>query len=34
VIFYPFSKTIWLALELSWHPLEAEEVADAAGRSS
>ncbi|HVR78746.1 MAG TPA: DUF983 domain-containing protein [Acidimicrobiia bacterium] len=34
VIFYPFSKTIWLALELSWHPLEAEEVADAAGRIS
>jgi len=29
VLFYPLSKTTWLALELSWHPLEGDE-ADAA----
>lgn len=31
VVFYPMSKTTWLALELSWHPLDAEET-DAARR--
>ena len=34
VAFYPISKTVWLALELSWHPLEPEEVAAAASRAS
>jgi hypothetical protein len=32
LLFYPLSKTIWMALELSWHPLEDQEVADAAAR--
>jgi hypothetical protein len=31
-IFYPISKTVWLALELSWHPLEAGEINAAADR--
>ncbi len=30
IIFYPLSKTLWMALELSWHPLEEHEIADAA----
>jgi uncharacterized protein (DUF983 family) len=30
VVFYPFSKTIWMALELSWHPLEEGEIERAA----
>lgn len=34
VAFYPVSKTIWLALELSWHPLEKDEIAEAAQRAS
>lgn len=25
VLFYPFSKTIWMALNLHFHPLEANE---------
>lgn len=29
VLFYPVSKSLWSALELSWHPLEPSE-ADAA----
>jgi Na+(H+)/acetate symporter ActP len=33
VIFYPVSKTTWLAMELSWHPLEDDEIADAAARA-
>lgn len=33
-IFYPLSKTIWLALEMSWHPLEAEELRAAEARLS
>jgi hypothetical protein len=32
LLFYPLSKTIWMALELSWHPLEDEEIAEAACR--
>jgi Na+(H+)/acetate symporter ActP len=32
VTFYPMSKTVWLALELSWHPLEPEEIEAAAAR--
>jgi hypothetical protein len=30
VIFYPYSKTIWMAFELSWHPLEEREIEAAA----
>jgi hypothetical protein len=33
LLFYPLSKTIWMALELSWHPLEEKEIADAAKRA-
>lgn len=29
VVFYPVSKTLWMALELSWHPLEEHEIAEA-----
>lgn len=32
IVFYPISKTLWSALELSWHPLEPEEIEAAAGR--
>ena len=32
VVLYPLSKTIWMALELSWHPLEDQELADARSR--
>ena len=31
--FYPISMTVWLALEMSWHPLEIDELDAAAGRS-
>ena len=31
--FYPVSKTLWMALELSWHPLEEEELAAASARA-
>lgn len=31
-VFYPVSKTVWSALELSWHPLEPEEIEAAASR--
>jgi uncharacterized protein (DUF983 family) len=34
VAFYPLSKTVWMALELSWHPLEPEEVSQASERSA
>jgi hypothetical protein len=30
VLSYPVSKTIWMALELTWHPLEEREIAAAA----
>lgn len=33
VFFYPISKSLWLALELSWHPLEEEEIRSAAARA-
>jgi hypothetical protein len=33
VAFYPFSKTLWSALEMSWHPLEPEEIAAAQARA-
>jgi len=29
IVFYPLSKTLWMALELSWHPLESQEIAEA-----
>jgi hypothetical protein len=32
ILFYPVSKTLWSAMELSWHPLEPEEIEAAAGR--
>ena len=34
VAFYPISMTTWLALEMSWHPLEAAEIEAAANRAS
>lgn len=34
IVFYPLSKTIWMALELSWHPLEEREIEQAALRST
>ncbi len=34
LIFYPLSKTLWMALELSWHPLEEKEITEAAARVS
>lgn len=33
IFFYPISKTVWAALELSWHPLESDEVEAAAARA-
>jgi hypothetical protein len=30
--FYPWSKSIWMAVELSYHQLEPEERAAAAAR--
>jgi len=33
VAFYPVSKTLWLALELGWHPLEPRELEAARRRS-
>ncbi|HEX9762391.1 MAG TPA: hypothetical protein VGA97_04740 [Acidimicrobiia bacterium] len=32
VVLYPISKTMWSALKMSWHPLEPQEIADAASR--
>jgi uncharacterized protein (DUF983 family) len=32
IVFYPISKTLWMALELSWHPLETVEIEQAARR--
>lgn len=29
ILFYPVSKTLWVALELSWHPLEPHELETA-----
>jgi hypothetical protein len=34
VALYPVSKTVWLALEMSWHPLEPEEIVTAMERAS
>ncbi|HEY4606211.1 MAG TPA: DUF983 domain-containing protein [Acidimicrobiia bacterium] len=33
ILFYPLSKTLWIAFELSWHPLEAREIEQAARRA-
>lgn len=33
ILFYPISKSSWLALELSWHPLEDDEIRAAAARA-
>ena len=33
IIFYPFSYTIWAAVDLTMHPLEPAEVADAAAHA-
>lgn len=32
ILFYPLSKTIWVALDLAVRPLEPKEVAAAAER--
>lgn len=32
IVFYPISKSLWLGMELSWHPLEPEEIDAATGR--
>lgn len=29
ILFYPLAKTLWMALELSWHPLEPSEIQSA-----
>lgn len=33
IVFYPISKSLWLGMELSWHPLEDEEIASATRRA-
>lgn len=32
IVFYPISKSLWFALELTWHPLEEHELAEARTR--
>ena len=32
IVFYPISKSLWLGMELSWHPLEDTEIEEAARR--
>ncbi len=34
IAFYPISMAVWLALELSWHPLEDKEIETARGRAT
>lgn len=34
ILFYPISKSLWSALELSWHPLEPAEIEAASDRPS
>lgn len=29
IVFHPLSRTLWLAIEMSYHPLETEEIAAA-----
>ena len=31
IVFYPFSKTVWTAIDLRLRPLEPGEVKDGAG---
>lgn len=31
---YPRAKTLWSAMELSWHPLEPDEIAEASIHST
>lgn len=33
ILAYPISRTLWLALEMSWHPLEPDEVESARARA-
>jgi hypothetical protein len=33
VAFYPVSKSLWLALEMGWHPLEQREIEEATRRT-
>jgi uncharacterized protein (DUF983 family) len=33
IVFYPISKSLWLGMELSWHPLEDEEIKAAIDRA-
>lgn len=32
VVFYPISKSVWSGMELTWHPLEPDEIEAAAQR--
>ena len=32
VLFHPLSRTVWLAIEMSYHPLDEEEIARAEDR--
>lgn len=32
ILFYPLSKTLWVAMEMGWNPLEPEEIAAAESR--
>ena len=34
IVFYPWSKSIWMAIELSYHKLEEKEQFEAALRAS
>jgi uncharacterized protein (DUF983 family) len=34
ILFYPLSSTLWAAVDLSMHPLEASDVADAAAHTA
>lgn len=33
ISFYPWAKLLWVAMELSWHPLEPEEIETARARA-
>lgn len=32
IFVYPISRTLWLAIEMSWHPLEPQEIEAARSR--
>jgi uncharacterized protein (DUF983 family) len=34
IVFYPFSSTVWAAVDLAMHPLDAEQVADAEAHAA